>query len=305
MLSQKHLLVAVRPQRWFQVLAGLIIGFLGGLLFLAGVVGTCMIIAGAKHPRGMIFAISFCLIIAIPCLLIAGRLLSGRMRKNDGGLLSPMALRITGVVFLVGGVFFWNKPWGIEIVVFSTSIALASFKLARHRSRMGRSSTIVSNLDSAFPKARFSAYAREALQSAKQLAVQLKQGYLGTEHILWALVAVESGSAIEALKRMPIAPAAIQDELLRLAAPPEEPATTELLPCTPRLLKALDCAIHHARELGHACVGTGHLLLGLIDDDQTVSRQILLNLGVSTEDLRAATAKILAQPEYEERAGLG
>ena len=65
------------------------------------------------------------------------------------------------------------------------------------------------------------------------------------------------------------------------------------LPFTPRVKKVLEYAMEEARALGHNYIGTEHLLLGLLREQEGVAAQVLLNLGVKLEDVREEVIGLL------------
>ena len=82
------------------------------------------------------------------------------------------------------------------------------------------------------------------------------------------------------------------------------------LPYTSRAKKVLEFAMAEARELNHSYVGTEHLLLGLLREEKGIAAQVLNSLGVSLEEARAETLKLLGsdvspQSEHAAQQGAG
>ena len=67
------------------------------------------------------------------------------------------------------------------------------------------------------------------------------------------------------------------------------------LPQTPRAKKVIEYAIEEARNLNHNYVGTEHLLLGLLREEENVGAQILMNLGLELKDVRWGIMCLLGQ----------
>src|SRR5205814_3909304 len=65
------------------------------------------------------------------------------------------------------------------------------------------------------------------------------------------------------------------------------------LPQTPRVKKVLEYSIEEARNLNHNYVGTEHLLLGLLREQEGVAAQVLMNLGLRLEDVREEVLNLL------------
>ncbi|MSR59707.1 MAG: hypothetical protein EXS05_19035 [Planctomycetaceae bacterium] len=68
------------------------------------------------------------------------------------------------------------------------------------------------------------------------------------------------------------------------------------LPQTPRAKKVIEFSIEEAGKVNHYYPGTEHLLLGLLREQEGVAAQVLINLGLSLEDVRAEVVKMLAGP---------
>src|SRR5690606_26135605 len=79
------------------------------------------------------------------------------------------------------------------------------------------------------------------------------------------------------------------------------------LPQTPRAKKVIEYAMEEARNLNHNYVGTEHLLLGLLREQEGVAAQVLMNLGLKLEDVREEVLNLLGHglegAESGERAG--
>src|SRR5262249_36555022 len=65
------------------------------------------------------------------------------------------------------------------------------------------------------------------------------------------------------------------------------------LPQTPRAKKVIEYAIEEARNLNHNYVGTEHLLLGLLREQEGVAAQVLMNLGLKLEEVREEVLNLL------------
>src|SRR5207248_8484197 len=128
---------------------------------------------------------------------------------------------------------------------------------------------------------RFTDRARKVMQLANQEAQRFNHEYIGTEHILLGLVKEGSGVAANVLKNLDIDLRKIRLEVEKIVqhGTGGEHVLTGRLPSTPRSKKVIEYTIEEARALGHNYVGTEHLLLGLIREDQGVASVILMNLG--------------------------
>jgi ATP-dependent Clp protease ATP-binding subunit ClpC len=134
---------------------------------------------------------------------------------------------------------------------------------------------------------RFSDRARKVMQLAYQEARRLNHEYIGTEHLLLGLVKEGSGSAAIILKNLDIDLRKIRMEIEKIVVwGGPDTVTMGKLPQTPRAKKVIEYAIEEARNFNHNAVGTEHVLLGLLREQESVAGQVLRNLGVKLEDAR-------------------
>ena len=143
--------------------------------------------------------------------------------------------------------------------------------------------------------------ARKVMALANQEAQRFNHEYIGTEHILLGLVKEASGVGANVLKNLTIDLRKVRLEVEKLVKSGPEMVTMGKLPQTPRAKKVLEYAIEEARNLNHNYVGTEHLLLGLLREQDGVAAQVLVNLGLKLEDVREEVLNLLgAGGEQEE-----
>src|SRR6202051_127107 len=142
---------------------------------------------------------------------------------------------------------------------------------------------------------RFTDRARKVMQLANQEAQRFNHEYIGTEHILLGLVKEGSGVAANVLKNLDIDLRKIRLEVEKIVqtGPGSEMVTMGKLPQTPRAKKVIEYSIEEARNLNHNYVGTEHLLLGLLREQEGVAAQVLMNLGLKLEDVREEVLNLL------------
>jgi len=133
---------------------------------------------------------------------------------------------------------------------------------------------------------RFTDRARKVMQLANQEAQRFNHEYIGTEHILLGLVKEGSGVAANVLKNLDIDLRKIRLEVEKIVQSGPDMVTMGKLPQTPRAKKVIDYSIEEARNLNHNYVGTEHLLLGLLREQEGVAAQVLMNLGLKLDDVR-------------------
>ena len=135
--------------------------------------------------------------------------------------------------------------------------------------------------------------ARKVMALANQEAQRFNHEYIGTEHILLGLVKEGSGVGANVLKNLGIDLRKVRLEVEKLVKSGPEMVTMGKLPQTPRAKKVTEYAIEEARNLNHNYVGTEHLLLGLLREQDGVAAQVLLNLGMKLEEVREEVLNLL------------
>ena len=140
---------------------------------------------------------------------------------------------------------------------------------------------------------RFTDRARKVMQLANQEAQRFNHEYIGTEHILLGLVKEGSGVAANVLKNLDVDLRKIRLEVEKIVQSGPDMVTMGKLPQTPRAKKVIEYAMEEARNLNHNYVGTEHLLLGLIREQEGVAAQVLMNLGLKLEDVREEVLNLL------------
>jgi len=139
---------------------------------------------------------------------------------------------------------------------------------------------------------------------ANQEAQRFNHEYIGTEHILLGLVKEGSGVGANVLKNLDVDLRKVRLEVEKLVKSGPDMVTMGKLPQTPRAKKVIEYAIEEARNLNHNYVGTEHLLLGLLREQDGVAAQVLMNLGLKLEEVREEVLNLLgAGVENEETPG--
>ncbi len=128
---------------------------------------------------------------------------------------------------------------------------------------------------------------------ANQEAQRFNHEYVGTEHILLGLVKEGSGVGANVLKNLDVDLRKVRLEVEKLVKSGPDMVTMGKLPQTPRAKKVIEYAIEEARNLNHNYVGTEHLLLGLLREQDGVAAQVLMNLGLKLEEVREEVLNLL------------
>ncbi|MEK6588027.1 MAG: Clp protease N-terminal domain-containing protein, partial [Chloroflexota bacterium] len=147
---------------------------------------------------------------------------------------------------------------------------------------------------------RFTQRARRVLSLAHEEAERLHHNYIGTEHLLLGLIREEGGVAGRVLRNLGLDPARVKDMVERLTGVGRNAGgRIELAPGTEQVLQM---AIDEARRMGHHYIGTEHLLLGMIRQNEGVGMDVLRRLGTSPEQIRRETRRVLQEAPIR-RAG--
>ncbi len=152
---------------------------------------------------------------------------------------------------------------------------------------------------------RFTDRARKVMQLANQEAQRFNHEYIGTEHILLGLVKEGSGVAANVLKNLDVDLRKIRIEVEKIVQTGPDMVTMGKLPQTPRAKKVIEYAMDEARNLNHNYVGTEHLLLGLLREQEGVAAQVLMNLGMKLEDVRDEVLNLLGHGMESAESGSG
>jgi len=134
---------------------------------------------------------------------------------------------------------------------------------------------------------------RKVLAMAREEAIRLQHDYVGTEHILLGLIREGEGVAAAVLQNLSVDLEQIQERVEESVRRGKATIALGELPYTSRAKKVLEFAMAEARELNHSYVGTEHLLLGLLREEKGIAAEVLGQLGISLEDARRETLKLL------------
>ena len=146
---------------------------------------------------------------------------------------------------------------------------------------------------------RFTDRARKVMALARKEAQRFSHDFIGTEHILLGLVQEGSGVAANVLKNLDVDSGKIRAEIERQVQSGHSIVHMGQLPFTPRAKKVLELCQEAAKELGHGYIGTEHLLLGLIREEQGVAATVLRDLGLQLDDVRTEVLEILGADSSE------
>ena len=142
---------------------------------------------------------------------------------------------------------------------------------------------------------RYTVRARAGVARARQEAREMGHNYVGTEHLLLGILVDPGALSVKALEALGLRPADLRDAVVEASGPPSpDNAAAAGLPFTPRARRVLDLTRGESLRLGHNYVGTEHLLLALVAEEDGVAGRVLRERGVDTERARAEVVRALS-----------
>jgi ATP-dependent Clp protease ATP-binding subunit ClpC len=152
---------------------------------------------------------------------------------------------------------------------------------------------------------RFTDRARRVVVLAQEEARTLHHDYIGTEHILLALIREGDGVAAQALESLGITEEAARQQVEEIIGRGQQDPPRGHIPFTPRAKKTLQLSMREAIALGHAYIGTEHILLGLVRLGEGPATQVLNGLGVDPNRVRQQVIQLVSARRVQEQPGTG
>jgi ATP-dependent Clp protease ATP-binding subunit ClpC len=140
---------------------------------------------------------------------------------------------------------------------------------------------------------RFTDRARRVVVFAQDEARGLNHNWIGTEHLLLAVIREGHGIGAKALESMQISLDAARQQIESMIGRGQNPVGDGHIPFTPRAKKVLELSLREALQLGHNYIGTEHILLGLIREGDGVAAQVLVSLGCDLNRARQQVIQLL------------
>ncbi len=147
---------------------------------------------------------------------------------------------------------------------------------------------------------RFTQRARRVLSLGHEEAERMRHSHIGTEHLLLGLMKEDGGIAGRVLRELGLEYNQIQNIIERMVGLGELSANRPTL--SPGTQKVLELAMEQARRLGHHYIGVEHLLLGIVELDEGIAIDALRQLGVTPEQIRRQTDRIIKETKSSQRA---
>ncbi|MFH1283249.1 MAG: ATP-dependent Clp protease ATP-binding subunit [bacterium] len=144
---------------------------------------------------------------------------------------------------------------------------------------------------------RFTERAQRVILIAQEEAKRLNHDYVGTEHILLGLIALGEGVAAQVLANLGVDLRRVRNEIEKIVGTGDNVLLLGEIPFTPRAKKVLELAVEEAQNMGHNYVGTEHLLLGLIREEEGVAARVLENIGIRLELVKEEVINLLGEAQ--------
>lgn len=146
---------------------------------------------------------------------------------------------------------------------------------------------------------RFTENAQKIILIAQEEAKRLNHDYVGTEHILLGLTALNGTVSNKILSSLGITFRKVRLEIEKMVGVGDAVMLLGEIPFTPRAKKVLEYAVEESQSLGTEDIGTEHILLGLVREEEGMAGTILQNLNVTPNTVRESTLNFLegARPD--------
>ena len=142
----------------------------------------------------------------------------------------------------------------------------------------------------------FTERVRKVLSLSRDEALRLHHEYVGTEHILLALIREGEGIGVAVIQNLVGDPEQVTQLVKETLKEGRQRTAPVELPYTSRAKKVLELAMMEARELTHSYVGTEHLLLGLLREEKGIAAQVLNHFGLTQKAARAEVLRLIGRP---------
>ncbi len=142
---------------------------------------------------------------------------------------------------------------------------------------------------------KFTDKARKVLVLAQEEARMLHQPYVGTEHVLLALMKEQDGLAAQALDKLGVEYDDAVQCVRQIVSIDETADVSGHLSFTPRVKRVLENSLREAMQMGKSYISTEHLLLGIVRENEGTAIDVLARLGVTGDAIRSALNDLVGQ----------
>jgi ATP-dependent Clp protease ATP-binding subunit ClpA len=201
---------------------------------------------------------------------------------------TPEVIAVALIAGLAGGVVAAMVMGGIQAWIARGK----GTRVERFAHRPGPPPTATTG---AGPFDRFSDRGKRVLALAQDEAIRHNHNYIGTEHLLAALLRDGDTVAARALTSLGIDLAKVRTALEFIVGRGDQTTSPSEITLSPRTKKVIELSIDEARRMGHPHLGPEHILLGLIREGEGIASGVIESLGVSLPTLRMKVIELLAQ----------
>lgn len=135
--------------------------------------------------------------------------------------------------------------------------------------------------------------AKQCLENAREEALRLSHHCIDLEHLLLGMLKDASGVACSVLKKLGLDFDQARREIEKRLLPPDWPCPEDEMTYTPRAGSTFKNAIEESESLQHDYIGTEHLLLSVLKEDEGLAWQVLEDLGIGYHNTRHEVIKML------------
>jgi ATP-dependent Clp protease ATP-binding subunit ClpC len=148
---------------------------------------------------------------------------------------------------------------------------------------------------------KFTDRGRKIIILAREEAEQYQNDYLGTEHLVLAILREGDGLALAVIKKMGLSPEHIRMEIERNLPSGGNTMTFGEIPFTPRVKQVIEYSADEAKLLGHNYIGSEHLLLGLLREEEGIGGKVIRSMGGNLLTARRLTMDLLRKTAPREK----
>lgn len=142
---------------------------------------------------------------------------------------------------------------------------------------------------------KFTARAEKALELAQELAMDLGHNYIGTEHLLYGLVAEGTGVACKVLVNQGLTEDGVKQEIEEIVGMGATIENPEQISFTPRSKRVIENAFLEARRTGTEYIGTEHILIGIMKEGDSVAIRIMMEEGAAPQKIYNELNRVLTE----------
>jgi ATP-dependent Clp protease ATP-binding subunit ClpC len=144
---------------------------------------------------------------------------------------------------------------------------------------------------------KFTKSANKVIELASEIAMKLGHNYVGTEHLLYGLSKEDTGVAGKVLDRQNITSEDVESEIEELIGSSQN-EIDKILGFTPRCKRVFENAYTEAKKINSEYIGTEHLLIGIISEEDSIASRIIADLGIDIQKMHNEIVKLLNEQDF-------